>query len=391
MRRPPITAIASRASPARSPTLLGLGPMDATEVELVAVLHDVGKLTIDPDLLDWEGPLDDVQRARLRRHTIAGEELLAEIAGLEHLAARRARDARGVGRQRLPGRPRGRRDPAHGADRHGRRLVRRDDQRPRLPHAPCRTARRAAGCAAGPARSSTRTSSTPCCASSASRCARRLVEWTCARAARGRDHRAAPGCGDARRGHRVRAGAGHQRAEDVRPAAARARGRARSRASGGAASTSSSTSPATCRCSCTSCPPGACSSSTSAPRCATARRGCSCGSPAPGGGGRARAAPARVRHEAGGVGQGAARSRARGRGGAGHARPRGVAGPAAAGRAARRAGRAAAARGAARPARDLRHRALVGRRDPVDGDAVAVQARRRPRRRRGRGAAHGDR
>ena len=65
---------------------LSLGPMEATEVELVAVLHDVGKLTIDPHLLDWEGPLDEEQRARIRRHTVAGEELLAEIAGLEHLA-----------------------------------------------------------------------------------------------------------------------------------------------------------------------------------------------------------------------------------------------------------------------------------------------------------------
>jgi HD-GYP domain-containing protein (c-di-GMP phosphodiesterase class II) len=65
---------------------LRLGPLEATEVELVAVLHDVGKLTIDPSLLDWEGPLDDDQRERLRRHTIAGEELLAEVAGLEHLA-----------------------------------------------------------------------------------------------------------------------------------------------------------------------------------------------------------------------------------------------------------------------------------------------------------------
>jgi HD-GYP domain-containing protein (c-di-GMP phosphodiesterase class II) len=65
---------------------LALGPMEATEVELVAVLHDVGKLTIDPHLLDWEGPLDDTQRARIRRHTIAGEELLTEISGLEHLA-----------------------------------------------------------------------------------------------------------------------------------------------------------------------------------------------------------------------------------------------------------------------------------------------------------------
>jgi HD-GYP domain-containing protein (c-di-GMP phosphodiesterase class II) len=65
---------------------LALGPLEATEVELVAVLHDVGKLTIHPHLLDWEGPLDEDQRARIRRHTIAGEELLAEIAGLEHLA-----------------------------------------------------------------------------------------------------------------------------------------------------------------------------------------------------------------------------------------------------------------------------------------------------------------
>jgi len=65
---------------------LRLGPLESTEVELVAVLHDVGKLTIDPSLLDWQGPLDEEQRERLRRHTIAGEELLAEVAGLEHLA-----------------------------------------------------------------------------------------------------------------------------------------------------------------------------------------------------------------------------------------------------------------------------------------------------------------
>ncbi|MEA2269901.1 MAG: hypothetical protein QOD55_2158 [Solirubrobacteraceae bacterium] len=65
---------------------LMLDPLEATEVELVAVLHDVGKLTIDPALLDWAGPLDERQRGLLRRHTIAGEEMLAEIAGLEHLA-----------------------------------------------------------------------------------------------------------------------------------------------------------------------------------------------------------------------------------------------------------------------------------------------------------------
>ena len=65
---------------------LELDALDATEVELVAVLHDVGKLAIDPSLLDWPGPLDARQRERLRAHAVAGEELLARTAGLEHLA-----------------------------------------------------------------------------------------------------------------------------------------------------------------------------------------------------------------------------------------------------------------------------------------------------------------
>jgi HD-GYP domain-containing protein (c-di-GMP phosphodiesterase class II) len=60
--------------------------LDATEVELVAVLHDVGKLAIDPSLLDRPGPLDSRQRERLREHAVAGEEVLARTAGLEHLA-----------------------------------------------------------------------------------------------------------------------------------------------------------------------------------------------------------------------------------------------------------------------------------------------------------------
>ena len=64
-----------------------LDALDATEVELVAVLHDVGKLAVARDLLDWPGPLDEDQREHLRRHTIEGEEMLARTAGLEHLAA----------------------------------------------------------------------------------------------------------------------------------------------------------------------------------------------------------------------------------------------------------------------------------------------------------------
>jgi len=65
---------------------LGLDALDATECELVAVLHDVGKLAVEPALLDQEGPLTPEQRRRMERHTIEGEELLAATAGLEHLA-----------------------------------------------------------------------------------------------------------------------------------------------------------------------------------------------------------------------------------------------------------------------------------------------------------------
>jgi HD-GYP domain-containing protein (c-di-GMP phosphodiesterase class II) len=66
--------------------LMRLDPLDATEIELVAMLHDVGKLAVDPHILDWPGPLDENQRERVRRHTIEGEDMLAAIAGLEHLA-----------------------------------------------------------------------------------------------------------------------------------------------------------------------------------------------------------------------------------------------------------------------------------------------------------------
>jgi HD-GYP domain-containing protein (c-di-GMP phosphodiesterase class II) len=65
---------------------LRLDALEATEVELVAVLHDVGKLAVDRHILDWPGPLDEGQRERMRRHTIEGEEMLAGIAGLQHLA-----------------------------------------------------------------------------------------------------------------------------------------------------------------------------------------------------------------------------------------------------------------------------------------------------------------
>jgi HD-GYP domain-containing protein (c-di-GMP phosphodiesterase class II) len=66
---------------------LGLGPLEATEAELVAIVHDVGKLAVPPALLDRRGRLEAKERAQLRGHAIAGADILARRAGLEHLAA----------------------------------------------------------------------------------------------------------------------------------------------------------------------------------------------------------------------------------------------------------------------------------------------------------------
>ena len=64
---------------------MALDPMAATEVEIVAVLHDVGKLAVEPEILEHDGALDDLQRHVMRRHTIAGELILLQVSGLEHL------------------------------------------------------------------------------------------------------------------------------------------------------------------------------------------------------------------------------------------------------------------------------------------------------------------
>ena len=56
------------------------------ELELVAILHDIGKLAVPTEILDLARPLNSRERAVVREHTIRGAEILAEIAGLAHLA-----------------------------------------------------------------------------------------------------------------------------------------------------------------------------------------------------------------------------------------------------------------------------------------------------------------
>jgi len=65
---------------------LGLAADEVFEVELVALLHDVGKLMVEPALLDQRTVLSPRQRERLCRHAADGGAILARTAALEHLA-----------------------------------------------------------------------------------------------------------------------------------------------------------------------------------------------------------------------------------------------------------------------------------------------------------------
>lgn len=65
---------------------LDLAADELFELELVAILHDIGKLAVPAGILDLRRPLDRAERAVVRRHTIRGAEILAAVAGLEHLA-----------------------------------------------------------------------------------------------------------------------------------------------------------------------------------------------------------------------------------------------------------------------------------------------------------------
>lgn len=53
-------------------TGLGLGEIDLDRLALAGVLHDVGKIHLDPGILGKPGPLDDSERELMKRHPELG-------------------------------------------------------------------------------------------------------------------------------------------------------------------------------------------------------------------------------------------------------------------------------------------------------------------------------
>ena len=57
------------------------GP-DRIELEFVALLHDVGKIAIDNEIINRRGPLTQDEFTVIKTHTIEGHHMLEEVGGL---------------------------------------------------------------------------------------------------------------------------------------------------------------------------------------------------------------------------------------------------------------------------------------------------------------------
>jgi HD-GYP domain-containing protein (c-di-GMP phosphodiesterase class II) len=64
---------------------LGLGPDELADVEHVALLHDIGKISIPDSILNKPGRLSEEEWEVMRSHPIASERLIREVPGLDHL------------------------------------------------------------------------------------------------------------------------------------------------------------------------------------------------------------------------------------------------------------------------------------------------------------------
>jgi putative nucleotidyltransferase with HDIG domain len=61
---------------------LGLGVAQRRNVELAALLHDVGKITIPKEIINKPGGLSEQEWALIKTHTVEGQQMLDEIGGL---------------------------------------------------------------------------------------------------------------------------------------------------------------------------------------------------------------------------------------------------------------------------------------------------------------------
>ncbi len=115
---------------------LGLDERQRHNVELAALLHDIGKIVIPDTIINKPGPLNDDEWALMKTHTIEGQRMLDRVGGVLREVGMivRASHERWDGGG-YPDGLAGDAHPARGDRRRRLRRLQRDDDRPLLP--PC--------------------------------------------------------------------------------------------------------------------------------------------------------------------------------------------------------------------------------------------------------------
>ncbi len=62
---------------------MGLPARELVELELAAMLHDIGKIGLPDEMLQLAGPLGDEDRKKMESHSLVGSAMIREIPGLE--------------------------------------------------------------------------------------------------------------------------------------------------------------------------------------------------------------------------------------------------------------------------------------------------------------------
>ncbi|MDD2998538.1 MAG: HD domain-containing protein, partial [Candidatus Riflebacteria bacterium] len=65
---------------------LGLSQRELADIELAAMLHDIGKIGLPDELLELAGPLDEEERKKVEAHSLIGAAMIREIPGMEMIA-----------------------------------------------------------------------------------------------------------------------------------------------------------------------------------------------------------------------------------------------------------------------------------------------------------------